>query len=66
MASFDHVLEGMMLIYQYKKDEDDDFAVGYKQIWCCEYNPKKMTEADRQRMEEIGWFEDDGSWSKFI
>lgn len=54
--------EGVDIISKY--DESDEVHAEHDQIWFGEYL-KVDNEEDRKRLEELGWFEDEDSWSCF-
>ena len=59
----DKIKKGLDIIEKYEPDAD--FAAQHDQIWCGEYSPALMTKEDKKYMEELGWFEDEDSWSHF-
>jgi len=68
MATSKDIFEGMRIIRSYtgeKKWKSHSFQAEHDQLWCCDYNAEKMSQSDRELMNKMGWFEDEGAWSKF-
>lgn len=64
----EQILEGLQILSKY--GPKGDFSAGHDQIWAGDENDKSVTdmsEKDRKRMEELGWFIDDDfeCWSHF-
>ena len=70
-ATLDEVIEGMEIIRKYSVHggNDNREGVGIDEggiILCGKYTGNKMSVADKARMDELGWFEDEdwGEWTK--
>ena len=66
MTTMNAMLEGMKIIHKHSTPEETDshcFQAEHDQIWCGEYNADKMNEQEKERMEALGWFEDEDAWS---
>ena len=57
-----NILEGLKIIEKY--DASSDFCAEHDQVFCGSYD-LPMTDEDKEKMDELGWFEDDDSWSHF-
>lgn len=57
------VYEGLLIIGQY--DPHSDFYAAHEQIWFGDYQKtfEQMTDKEFERLKELGWFEDEDSWS---
>lgn len=44
----------------------EDIAVGHDQIWCGKFDPRLLAEADKQKLLDMGFFEDEESWARFV
>lgn len=69
MRTIENVIEGMIIIQKCTPDNEDamrNFRAGHDQIWCGDYPGDNISEKEINRMKELGWFEDEGSWSKII
>ena len=54
--------DGLLILFKYLDDEDfSDFYFGHEQIWIGNVND--VSEEDKCRLEELGWFIDEGSFS---
>ena len=60
-----NLVEGIKIIAKYVDSEQHNFATGHDQIWFCDYD-KVTDENDVQKLIELGWFEDEDSWSAFV
>ncbi len=66
-AGVDRMYDGLTLIKKYH--DGISYAVGHDQIWCgvgFEKSVSKMSVKDVRAMAEMGWFESEGSWSRFV
>lgn len=59
-----NIIEGMQIVAKHSKDQYCVTAE-HDQIWCGAYD-LPMTEEEKKRMEELGWFEAEDSWSVFV
>lgn len=69
MATPNEVRKGMRIISDYAKTgefDDTSIRAGLDQIWCGEYTGEKMSKKNLSKMENLGWFEDEDSWSVFV
>lgn len=57
------IIEGLNILAKYYPS--DEFAAAHDQIWYAPYEPEKISSEDLQRLEDLGWFESDDSWSHF-
>lgn len=59
------ILEGLQILCGYS--DDTDHAFEHDQCWFHDYEEtaEKMSDNDFIRMYELGWFEDESSWSHF-
>ena len=58
-------IEGVNILAKYiPEDRKDSYDVNaeHDQLWFCQYD-WVTDEKDKARLEEIGWFEDEDSWS---
>jgi hypothetical protein len=68
MATPNDVMEGMKIIFRHSDNSEitgHNFQAEHDQIWCGEYNADKMSEGEINSMDDLGWFESEGSWSKY-
>lgn len=58
-----NIIEGVQIV---AKHTDDQFCVQaeHDQVWCGGYD-LPLSEAEKARMVELGWFEAEDSWSFF-
>ena len=59
-------LEGIEILKKYhSKDSKYDYQFEHDQMWFMDFEPSvtKMTEVEVIKMFELGWFEDEDSWS---
>lgn len=54
-------IEGMQIIAKYTQDQYC-LQGEHDQVFCGDYN-LPLTPEERGRLEELGWFEEAGSWS---
>lgn len=54
------LIEGLQIIAKYQSDEGLD--IHDDALFAGRYEPEKMSEEDRARMEELGWTEEEESW----
>lgn len=56
-----NIIEGMQIIAKHTKDQ---YCVQgeHDQIYCGEFD-LPLSEEEKKRMSELGWFEDNESWS---
>ena len=60
-------IEGVSIIAKHLPEERKtgmDLHAEHDQIWFCEFDLIPNGE-DKERLEELGWFEDEDSWSCF-
>lgn len=59
------ILEGLQILTKYS--DETDYAFEHDQCWFHDYEETitKMSDEDFIRMYELGWFEDENSWSHF-
>lgn len=60
-------IEGVKILEKYipeERKESFDLHAEHDQFWFCEYEwvPEGP---DKERLDELGWFEDEDSWSCF-
>lgn len=71
MSTLKRIYDGLYILkLTAPKNLDPDgiwFTAEHDQIWCGDYSAHqpRMTEYKLARMEELGWFEDQGFWSHF-
>jgi hypothetical protein len=61
------MIEGMQIIAKHVEAEArDQYCVQaeHDQFWCGDYH-LPLSEDEKKRMEELGWFKDNDSWSCF-
>jgi hypothetical protein len=69
MVTVKTLYEGLEIILKYANpDQRDEYYLSAQdeQIWAGNYKGSLMTEDDKRKMEKLGWFEDEGSWSLFV
>lgn len=69
MAKLIDVIDGLKLIkghLAYPELTESSFQSSYNQIWCGKYSGQLMNSSDLKHLTKLGWFEDEGSWSKFV
>ncbi len=59
------IIEGIQIIARHAQSDDYCVQAEHDQIWCGGYD-LPLTDDEKKRMEELGWFEADGSWSAFV
>jgi len=57
------ILEGLKIIEKYEPNFDT--ACEHDTLYAGNYAPEKLTEDERKKMEELGWFEQEESWTHF-
>ena len=57
------IFEGLKIIEKYQPNFDT--YAEHDTIYIGSYNPDEMTEQERVKMEELGWFEGEDSWQHF-
>ncbi len=57
------ILEGLLIIAKY--DPDTEFTTTHDQIFSGDYEKtyNQMTDDEKAKMEQLGWFESEESWS---
>jgi len=66
MATVRQVIEGLEILVKYAANKDaHDFAAGHEQIYYGE-SDWSISEDDKKRLDELGWFIDEDSWSRFV
>jgi hypothetical protein len=58
-------IEGVNIIAKYlpkEKNTDFDLYAAHEQIWFCDFDLIPDGK-DKKRLKELGWFEDEDSWS---
>lgn len=69
MVKLIEVADGLRLIrgyLTYTELTESNFQASYNQIWCGKYSGQLMSSDDLKRLTKLGWFEDEGAWSKLI
>ncbi len=56
--------EGINIIAKYVDDDSYDISAEHDQIWFGEYDAVD-NEDDKETLLELGWFDDENSWSCF-
>ena len=66
MSDFRQFLEGCKILEQYECG-GDYLGAGHDQIWLgnLEKSKRVMHKNDIKKLDELGWFEDEDSWSIF-
>jgi len=64
MTRLQELLKGIEIIRKYEPNAD--VAVGDDSIYIGEYDPDKMTVEELEKMEELGFLEEEDSWMKFL
>lgn len=54
--------EGMLILDRYA-NEHDDVCAEHDQFWAGPASPEMVSRDDAKRLEELGWFIDQESWS---
>lgn len=60
-----NLLEGMQIVAKYEKPGAYCVSAEHDQIWCGAYD-LPLSDEDKKRMEELGWFEAEDSWSALV
>lgn len=60
-----NIIEGMQIVSRHTGASEYCVSAEHDQIWCGAYDLPLTTE-EKARMEELGWFEADDSWSAFV
>lgn len=63
--TFGNILEGMQIISKHVDAASYCVQAGHEQIWCGAYD-LPLSDDEKKRMEELGWFEAEDSWSAFV
>ena len=58
------LVEGIKILSKYVEDDGFDFQIWNNQIYFAQYDIVSVE--DKERLLELGWFEDEDSWSAFI
>lgn len=48
-----------------KYEPDSSYCFEHDQMWACRDTLEGMSDEDKKRLGELGWFHDEESWSKF-
>jgi hypothetical protein len=59
------IVEGMQIIARHVPADAYCMQAEHDQIWCGAYD-LPLTEDEKKRMEDLGWFEAEDSWSAFV
>jgi len=59
-----NLLEGLLILKKYY-DFDDYFSAEHDQIWLCGGEDIKIFREDEGKLNELGFFKDEDSWSCF-
>lgn len=59
------VIEGMQIVAKHAGNDRYCIQAGHDQIWCGAYD-LPLTAEEKTRMENLGWFEAEDSWSCFV
>lgn len=66
MATKAQIMGGLEILAKYVDDDYQWFIrPGHDQIWAG-YDDGSITEEDREKLHALGWFADEGSWSRFV
>lgn len=57
------LIDGLQIIM--KAEPDANVDAQHDQIYVGAYDPDKMSEEDRAKLDATGWFESEHSWSHF-
>lgn len=57
------IAEGLQIVLKYD-DGDGEVAVGHDQMWIGA--GVTVSDEDKNRLKDMGWFEDEESWSHFV
>lgn len=57
-------IEGIKIIAKYIDESKFSIRAEHDQIWFGEYDDVRE-ESDRKKLEDLGWFKDEESWSCF-
>lgn len=61
----DDFIEGINIIGKYLSPQSYDLGAGHDQFYFGDFSAV-TDEADRKKLEELGWFESEDSWSCFV
>lgn len=64
MMTFDKIVEGINIIAKHNKDEYC-IQTGHDQLWVGSID-LPLTDAEKARMLEMGWFRSEDAWSCFV
>jgi hypothetical protein len=65
MITSEKIARGILLILKYEPKAS--IAAEHDIIYCGDYNPKILDPQDRNILEnELGWFESEDSWARFV
>jgi hypothetical protein len=64
-VTLEKIIEGMQIIARHTKPDAYCVQAEHDQIWCGAYD-LPLTSEEKSRMEELGWFEAEDSWSAFV
>jgi len=67
VGKVDRIYDGLTLMKKYHSNIR--YAVGRNQIWCgvdFDESVAEMSDEDVRSMAEMGWFQDEDSWSHFV
>lgn len=59
------IIEGMQIIARHAKADSYCVQAEHDQIWCGAYD-LPLSDDEKKRMEDLGWFEAEDSWSAFV
>ena len=62
-------VEGIIIIFSYMTEEElDSYGIqaAHDELWFGSYCAESMTKKDMQRLEELGWTEDEDAWHACI
>lgn len=68
MATTRAIIEGMKIITSKMTDTElDGYGINpaHDQIYCGEYDTSRMSGHELATLEELGWFEEEDSWTIF-
>lgn len=61
MTTFQKIIQGLTIINEH--DPDTDFCADHDQIWCGDI--RKFPADAKNQLENLGWFDNENSWSHF-
>ena len=69
--SIDRIYEGLTILHKYDRNGDENWSYSFQhdQFWvgAADFDDyvERMSDEDIKRMGELGWMEDEDSWSHF-